>query len=241
MSFNPDYLARKAANEAERCTNWARCGGMRRHLDLVCRPCRSRWEAFGSANGRRIPAATLAPYRRLVDRVLDVNESHPAQLAARQYLDDLLAKATQHHRADRDGVFADWKGARELARLVRHGVTSRDVLAAACAVFVHLHNSPMQTKREERFAIARAVFGLAPRPMRVSRARKAYPAKARASDLHAVGVMLTEHLALMFALVLQGVAATTQADEARRLAVRAPLAVPPARRTRQTAAQAAAA
>ena len=128
-----------------------------------------------------------------------------------------------------------FKGAPEVSRLVRHGVTPRDLLVELCSFWCYLQANPraLPDTRSEDFGLSRAVMHLAPRPRRVTREAEAkgnygYSMRAKFSALDAIG----SHLRSVLAFFLVNIAEAVSTRDVRKLAtlqqLREPLASPTA-------------
>lgn len=128
-----------------------------------------------------------------------------------------------------------FKGAPEIARLVLHGVSPRDLLVEVCAFWCFLQDNPraLPDKRSEDFGLSRAVMHLAPRPRRFTREAVAkgttgYPLRPKFSALDSLGAWLRSVLASFLVNVAEAVA-TKETRAAETLAqLRAPLVSPTA-------------
>jgi hypothetical protein len=197
------------------------CNGPRRGFSLWCSKCISPASRYGHPHGRPIEDAAWSHQRAEVATLLQVNADHPGLVQAVGYLSKWMADAKASERA--------YKGAEEVARLVRHGVTPLQVLQALAGMYCYLMACPraVPDQRAFDFALSRAVFALAPRPRRVTFRPGAkdgeYALRARTSSLDAVG----KHLRLVLVAFLANVRTAVEEREQRAqravAALRAPL------------------
>ncbi|HEX2542484.1 MAG TPA: hypothetical protein VHM00_15540 [Caldimonas sp.] len=156
--------------------------------------------------------------------LLSTQPGHPGLVAALQYLEKLLRDAEAS-----DGAF---KGAIELGRLARSGVTPLEVFIELASCFCYIKDHPACLPADDgtapRYAMARAVIGLAPRPRKTSSGSLSrttsttYSAKPMGPDIRAVGEMLTRTLNPVLIQVYLAI----EAREANKAAVVADMRMP---------------
>jgi hypothetical protein len=201
------------------------CTQHRESLGAYCHTHNLRYRRFGHPNARPIKPLQYRPYRKLVNDLLEANKDHPGMVAALGYVE----KYMQQSAADE----ASSKGAPEVARVARHGVSPKEVLIEVCAFWCWLQDHPrsLPDTKAEDFAISRAVMAMAPRPRRISReaalkGTAGYPMRAKFSALNAIGTHLRSVLAFFLANVAEAVATRDVRAKETLQALRAPLASP---------------
>jgi hypothetical protein len=123
---------------------------------------------LGSPTQKRLHRVRdLAPYTKLVGRVLKVNRDHPAIKMVVSEFEIMLADAVGIAAANPAPRPLDWKGrmANELRRLHSHGVTGTDMLRACASVYFYAESNSRHLEplsRAYQFALARSVLLLAP-------------------------------------------------------------------------------
>lgn len=218
------YLRCKHQNSLNHCS-LPGCGRPRTGLNAWCRQHLDRARQYGHPSAQPFRPSAWTSERKEVSSLLASNADHPGLLQVCQFLADWMARAAADGHA--------FKGAQEVARLVRHGVTALQVVTEVAA-FVLWHSArptTFPTDRAVDFALSRAVFMLAPRERRVTRTRgisgtwgmkasgrHSYSPKPRPSALAHVGRFLREALAAFLANVRGAV-------EQRRAVKRDPLAL----------------
>lgn len=201
------------------------CTEHRKGLDAYCPSHQSVYRKYGHPMARPIKPAQYAHYRKEVSAIFEANLSHPGLVSALSLVTGMCLAAA----ADEDLS----KASPEIARLVRHGVTPRDVLVEACSFFCYLHDRPraLPDTRSEDFGISRAVMALAPRPRRYTheatqKGTAGYQLRPKFSALDSIGATLRASLAFFFVNVAEAVSNR----DARKLEtlqqLRAPLASP---------------
>lgn len=216
----------KARNSLRYCKSQG-CTEHRQGLDAYCPAHQSVYRKYGSPHAHPIKAARYARYRKEVAAVFEANRSHPGYVTALDYLTRWMLGAA----ASEDS----FKGASEIARLVRHGVSPRDLLIEVCAFWCFLQDHPraLPDTRSEDFGISRAVMHLAPRPRRLTReavlkGTTGYQLRPKFSALDSLGAWLRASLAHFLVNVAEAVA-TKEARAVETLAqLRAPLTSPTA-------------
>lgn len=208
---------------------------MRQGLSRWCKDHTTRGLRYGHADAGPLRPKQWAAERRAVLELLEANADHPGLQQVLSVLSSWSAKARSNEDA--------FKGADEIARLARHGITSLDILSEVCACWTWLqqnpHALPVGSDRAADFAISRAVFQLAPRPRRQTRgpggywpvtvkapANRSYSPKARPSALAYVGGHLRAILAPFLANVAHSLETREEQHEAQQAALRAPLRAP---------------
>jgi hypothetical protein len=186
------------------------CHFPRHRLNAQCLQHLQPARTYGHPMGRPVPPAWLAHYRQQVGALFSANPSHAGLLQATEFLRGWMAKATADHLA--------YRGAEEMARLLRLGVSPRAVLVELVAIQAWLVDNPrfLPDDRSRDFAISRAIFGLAPRPRTPTRrpdggralvvtganSRYSTAKKARVSALSNVGQFLRQTLSTFSTNVL---------------------------------------
>lgn len=173
-----------------------------------------------------------AAEREEVGRLLAANAEHPGLKSVLAHLTTWCEAACDNSRA--------FDGANEIARVIRHGVKPVAILteAAAFTLWLGKHPHALPDLRSTDFALARAVFGLAPRERRQTRgpggvwpvssalvSNCSYSPKPRPSALAHVGSYLRATLAPFLANIASSVEAKAQAQAALAEAMKAPLRV----------------
>ncbi|HLI12824.1 MAG TPA: hypothetical protein VKY65_14625 [Alphaproteobacteria bacterium] len=159
--------ARMAERQGLPC-NIAGCPARRHGVSNYCTRHKLSLLRNGSPTQRAIRKYEYAPDLKTVRRFVRRNAKHPTFVATFAELDRQLSEAA--------AWATEWRGYRprswrqrlflELARLATHGVTGRNVFEAAAAVFLFSRRRPGALDpygRPLHYAIARAVFSLAPR------------------------------------------------------------------------------
>ena len=175
---------------------------------------------YGHPGAHPVKRSELATYRPEVSALLVANESHAGLLQVLSFIDRWMAEACHSDKA--------YKGAREIARLRAHGITSRALLVEflAASLWLNQHGHRLPDDRSRDFFISRAVFGMVPRVRRATGGRgpygtwgmkantpQSYSPKALPSGLAHVGRYLRQTFAVFTVNVMAGV------EAARRLAV----------------------
>lgn len=192
----PSFASAKLLNE-QKCCDAPGCTMPRDGINRWCRTHLRTVRRYGHPEAGPLRPNQWAEERRQVRTLLEANEAHQGLQQALHMLKLWMAKATADDRA--------YPGAEEVARIARHGASPLDVLVEVCALWSWLQGNPRaipqggpEGDRSVDFAISRAVFGLAPRPRRVSWASPnsvPYSPKARSSALAHVGQHLRQTLA----------------------------------------------
>ena len=217
----------KARNAAKDCSAHG-CTTKRNGLDMFCTPHNGVFRRYGHPTATPIKPANYTPYRALILPVFAANETHPGLIAAQDYVAQWLSKATANEKS--------CKAASELARLVRAGVSARDVVVEACAIWCYLADNQraLPDTRAQDFAISRAVFALSPRPRKYSRitsadpTQRSYGVRARFSSLSGCGSVIRAVLAHFLVNVQEAVSTRDARAAATLAALRAPLKSPTA-------------
>jgi hypothetical protein len=225
MTTHATYLANKAINLNKPC-NCAGCPLPRTGLDSFCPRHRQVYRRYGHPKAGPLKRSSWAPYKGPLRDLFALNESHAGLVEATRYLTDWMARAKANPSA--------FKGAVEMQRLAVGGVTARDVLVEVCAVSMYLHACPdvLPSDRARDFAIARAVFLLAPQVQKhawTGKRMRPYRGRAAHSSLAYVGSHLRTVLAEFTVTAQLGVEALARTramtDEQRRAARMAPMVV----------------
>ena len=172
---------------------------------------------MGHPDAKPYRAGAWLSQRKAVEALFQANADHQGLREVTQLVAELMQKA-----AVTEGAF---KGARELRRLIKHGVTASRIVLEFTAVSVWLHDNrnALPSDKARDFCISRAIFGLAPRDRRPcgtgassnwrapTDSRRSYSPKARASALDFVGRYLRQSLSAFTSNVILQV----EADRAR--------------------------
>ena len=217
----------KARNSAKICCARG-CTATRHGLNLFCKPHDVAYRRYGHPTAKPINPANYTPYRALILPVFAANESHPGLVAALDYIAQWLSRATANEKS--------CKASPEMARLVRAGVSARDVLVEACALWCYTADNPRAVPdiKAENVAISRAVFALAPRPRIYSAITAAkptqgsYATRALPSALAGCGSVIRAVLSHFLVNVQQAVSTRDARAAATLAALRAPLKSPTA-------------
>jgi hypothetical protein len=191
------------------------CHDHRTRFGLYCRPHRRRLSKYGSPTGRPLSRSfvNLPAQVRKVEALLSTNGDHPGFLRASSEIQRLLDEAAERAKGNRPltGPNLHW------ARLANHGVTPQAILSHVVAVIAldRENERLFSTQRALEFAIARAVFGLAP----ISRA----PLGAR--TLEEVGRQMIDRYGDLIVSVLVALQATADDARKREAAMQAPLQI----------------
>jgi hypothetical protein len=226
MAPRPGSAALAMSRNTSRQCNAAGCSSNRTALSPFCAKHHSVYRNYGHPTAGPVKQAYYIPYRKAVGDLLDANEEHQGLKAALGYVSSWMQQATANEKA--------YKGAADVAGLVRHGVTPRQVLIEVCSFYTYLSlhgRRPLPDARSESFAMSRAVLMLAPRVRRYTAAANAkdgsgYALRPKFAALDHIGA----HLRTVLAYVLGNVAdavANRDAQAAETLeALRAPLKPP---------------
>lgn len=155
------HLHRNQMNHHQKCTV-ADCHELRTRFGRYCRSHKRRLAHFGHPRGRPLSRTgeDLAGHARRIEALLSANSDHAGLSRATRELQQQLEEAAERVRANRSlqPATPHW------ARLAAHGVTPLAILARVVAVVVIDRENPrlFPDQRAMEFAIARAVFGLAP-------------------------------------------------------------------------------
>lgn len=200
------------------------CDEQRRGLGSYCKTHSVVFRRYGHAEQRPIQAGRWASYRTHVRDLFAANAEHPGFKQALAWVADMLQRAAVNESA--------FKGAEELARLIRHGVTAETVLVEVCAFRFFCTTSPtaFRSDRAADVAMSRAVYALAPRDRRVIAGTgskpKSYAPKAKPSALAYLGHHLRTSLSFLLANVQLAIEQREEAKAAALVAINAPLAQP---------------
>jgi hypothetical protein len=223
-----------ASNELHRCSNKS-CGRLRVGVNAWCQPCLMKARRLGHPQARALRPKQWAAERQAVAALLATNEGHPGLRSALDLLTRWSAKATANE--------AGFKGAREVARVARHGASSLDILTEVAAFHVWIQRNPhgLPDQRARDFALSRAVFQLAPMPRRMvagpqgrwrvsgeASTQNSYTVKPMPSGLAYVGSYLREVLAPLLANIAHSIEQQHQHQADLAAAMRAPLRAPEA-------------
>jgi hypothetical protein len=227
MNHHHHHLYKTAAaaiakNKVHTCTA-AGCSKPRRGISLYCSSHLPAVQRYGHWSARPIPSSRYEVERNEVAALAAGNAAHPAFVQALAYVQQWMAKAAANESA--------YKGAEQVARLVREGVPAEMLLIEVAALWSHLqaHERLLPDDKARDFALSRAVIALAPLPRRVtySATNKSseYSLRPRTSALSHIGKHLREVLALFLANVHQAVITRHERAAAALEAMRAPLSV----------------
>jgi hypothetical protein len=202
--MHTDIRSRRASNEAFPCRHPS-CHRSRASLSPYCRPHFERTKHLGHPDAVAYRSGLWAPHRAEVERLLESNPDHPGLLQVINFVDRLLTQAAGN-------VYA-FKGADELCRLLGHGVTARQIVVEACAHWLWTSDMPKAFPSDTAadFALARAVFALAPRPRRPcgvqrgGRWSSSYARKPNSASLRFIGQHLRKSLAAFLVNVTHAV------------------------------------
>lgn len=148
-------------NHHQRCVV-ADCHDHRTRFGLYCRRHRRRLSKYGNPTGRPLSRTglDLPTKARRIEALLSANADHPGITRAAAELQQSLNEAAERARLGQPlaGASLHW------ARLASHGVTPLAILSHVVAVVVLDRGNArlFHDQRALEFAIARAVFGLAP-------------------------------------------------------------------------------
>ena len=203
------------------------CTEHRQGLDAYCPAHQSVYRKYGHPHASPIKPAQYTRYRKEVTAIFEANLNHPGLVSALDYVTRWMLGAAACEDSS--------KAAPEIARLVRHGISSREVLVEVCSFWCFRHDNPraLRDTRSENFALSRAVMHLAPRPRRytreaVQKGTTGYQLRAKFSALDSIGAWLRSVLAFFLTNISEAVA-SKEARAAETLAqLRAPLASPTA-------------
>jgi len=217
---DPAYIQARAGNMIKGCSAPG-CNARRYGLNAYCRAHYETSRRYGHPTARPLRRSCWSSYRVAIQSLFDLNQGHRGLVDSVAYLHDWMTQGANNANA--------YRGADEARRLIEHGVTARQVLVEVTAVSMYLtrHPNALPDAVSEEFAIARAVFALAPQRTKVSwqsGRRKTYRARARASALRYVGRHLRQVLSGVVSQAILGVEARAKAqamtqaeiDEARR-------------------------
>lgn len=238
-SSTGDALKQRVAQNTSQTCNAPGCYSMRVSVGHHCRYHQDRRRRYGDATGQPLKPALWKPYRDSVAALFEANSSHPGLVLATEHIKVWMTRASASDRA--------FNGAEEIARLVGHGITPLQLLTTVCAVWVCLQQCPRivgsDSNRAHEYAVARAVFGLVPRPRskpgglslrRTARGVEGFPSKGgsrtwiKTSALGHVGAYLRTSLSLLLANVQTAVENKQRAEQASQEALRKPFDIAPA-------------
>lgn len=216
----------KARNSMRLCKARG-CTEYRQGLDAYCPAHQAVYRKYGHPAAGPIKPARYASYRKEVSAILDANLQHPGYLAALDLITRWMAAAVANE--------ASSKAAPEIARLVRHGVSPRDLLMEVSAFWCFLQDNPraLPDTRAEDFGISRSVMALAPRPRRYTReallkGTSGYPMRPKFSALDSIGSWLRSVLVFFLTNVAQAVVSKESRVAETMAQLKAPLATPTA-------------
>jgi hypothetical protein len=223
-----------AANERHKCASRS-CGNTRKGINCWCSKCLDKALRYGHPEAPPLRPSLWNTERQQVQQLLAPRASHPGLQSALSSLDGWSARAMANARA--------FKGAEEVARVARHGITSLHLLTEVAAFHVWLNRNPRALPDDDEardFAMSRAVFALAPRPRRFTghgarwpgaakmTAENSYATRARTSGLRYVGQHLRQVLSPILANISVSLEQRARQEAERQAAMRAPLWPPEA-------------
>jgi len=218
--------AAKAQNSRRTCMA-AGCLEHREGLYLHCKTHQRVFQAYGHPKARPIKPVSYHHYRKAITDIFTVNTTHPGLVAALDWVSRWMKEATASEAA--------FNGADQIARIVRHGVSPREVLTEVCSYYSFIQQNPRAhpDSRSEAFGISRAVFQLAPMPRRITheamqKGSHGYPLRPRFSALDSVGQRLRTVLSYLLANIAQAVVTRDQQAAETLHQLRAPLVSPTA-------------
>lgn len=192
----PSFNQAKLINE-QKCCDAPGCSMPREGINRWCLSHLNTVRRYGHPAAGPLRSTRWATERTQVRNLLEANEDHPGLQQVLTMLKAWIGRAAANESA--------YPGAEEVARIARHGVQPLEVLVEVCAFWSWLQLNPRAIPqggadgtRAVDFAISRAVFGLAPRPRRVSWAspgKAPYSPKARSTALAHIGQHLRQTLA----------------------------------------------
>ncbi len=203
------------------------CQNLRRGLCSHCGMHQSPWQRLGDVQQRAVGAKEWAPYREQVKAIFDGDPGHQGLAYVLKWLQALIDQAKVSPQA--------FHGAEELDRLARGGASGLDMVLAVCACWCLAEQRPgiFKSDRAREFGLARAMFSLVPRPVKVSRTtnpttgqKKRYGAYAKPSALAHMGQLLRGTLAPFLAMVAHTVKTRPDAEAAIVDAMRQPFKPP---------------
>lgn len=222
------FRAHKARNELHRC-DLRGCGHHRSGINRWCTDHLRRANLYGHPEAPPLRPHQWNEERQEVRRLLSDNADHPGLRSVIAFITSWSEQACANEHA--------FKGADEVARVIRHGVKPLDIVTevAAFRLWMTRHPGILPDQRSEDFALARAVFGLAPRIRRHTRgpggawpvtikapATWSYSPKPTKAALGYVGSHLRGTLAPLLANVALAVETRAQAQADHEAALRAP-------------------
>lgn len=216
----------RSRNMARECSAKG-CHETRDGLDAYCSIHNRTYRSYGHPKGRPIAPQNYRPYLRDIEPLFEVNRQHPGFVAALGYVTDWMRRAVDNEEA--------YRGAPEVARVARHGVTPLKALAEVCAMYCWIRDNPrlLPNTRAEDFAMSRAFMALAPRPRRVTheaakKGTSGYQLRPRFADLDSIGSHLRSVLVYFVSNVAEAVATRDARARETLQQLRAPLLSPTA-------------
>ncbi|MBE0547775.1 MAG: hypothetical protein IH627_09005 [Rubrivivax sp.] len=227
--MSPAFTADITRNALRQC-NAPGCALPRDHINAWCRRHLDWARRLGHPSAKPYRASVWKKERQEVAAVFDAHPDHPGLLQVLGWLGDWMAKAAQSDQA--------FRGAREIARVSRHGVTPLQVLTevAAFTVWEQANQHAFPDQRSRDFGMSRAVFGMAPRMRRACTPKgskfgtwgqpttgpRSYAVRPLPSGLAFVGKHLREVLAPLLANITQAVELQRQIKKDPQAALRLP-------------------
>ena len=218
--------AAKARNSRLSCKAFG-CLEHRDGLHLYCKAHQRVYAAYGHPKQGPIKPPSYTHYRKAITEIFNVNAQHPGLVSALDWVTRWMNEASESDKA--------FKGAEQVSRLVRHGVSAVQLLTEVCAYHTFTHENPRAhiDSRSEAFGISRAVFQLAPMPRRVTfeaaaKGSTGYPLRPRFKALDSIGQQLRSVLSYLLANVALAVSTRDQLAAETLHQLRAPLASPTA-------------
>lgn len=136
------------------------CWSLRTRFGLYCRKHKRRLAMYGSTSGKPLPKQVVAGIALRAQRLLSANEDHPGLARATGELQRRLDEARDTYRTTGapNGAALYW------SRLAGANVTPLQILSAVVAVIVldRENHRALPNQKALEYALARAVFGLAP-------------------------------------------------------------------------------
>lgn len=219
MSSPQPIAIGKANNRLLRCS-LPRCSHNRYDLSIWCRKHHLAGQRLGHPDAKAYSGRDWSRQRQEVEALLQENRDHKGVLEVTQLVSDLMLKAAASENA--------YKGAKEMRRMLKHGITASTVVAefAACWLWQNENPAALPSDTARDVCLSRCVFLLAPRERRAcgtgcsipgnwrapTTGPKSYGIAPRTSALKFVG----RHLRMSLSAFLANVVMHVEADRARK-------------------------
>jgi hypothetical protein len=161
--MNPKFTEEVRQNTNKLC-NAPSCCRPRAGINIWCKHCLITARLYGHPQATPLRSFQWKVEHREVTSLFASNGNHPGFLQVIKFLEGWMVKAAESESA--------YRGAEEIARILRAGITAKDVLVEVVAFWLFTSRpeakAALPTTKALDVALSRAVFALSPRPRRVT-------------------------------------------------------------------------